>query len=145
MVNSFKRLLQNLGTFLIFGAFLAVSRLVYNDSTSLAETRAQRLRSRETNAADGTQNTLNVDLETASAFLDNDQKNEQSNKDDLLNLYTQLDDLSECNRTLDTPLLRLLLNSSATAMEKNVDDSKTLYLANLIARHTYLSSQCKSL
>jgi hypothetical protein len=123
------------GILFILGSFLAVSRLAQTDGTSLAEVRAQRLRSRQ--AAVET-----VDMEKAAAlFLNNeDQLNSEQSKDDLLGVYEQLDDLSECNRTLDTPLLRLLLNSSANALEKQEAESKTMYLAHLIAKHTYLAT-----
>jgi hypothetical protein len=88
-----------------------------------------------------------MDAETAEIFLKNEEQKATTTqhqvKDDMSHLYEQLDDLSECNRTLDTPLLRLLLNSSVTAMERDNVEGKGLYLAHLIAKHTYLASHCK--
>lgn len=124
------------GALLVLGAFLAVSRFT-NDGTTLAEV---RLRSRQA-TTDKKLGDLNA--KDAALFLDNDSKiNRENIKDDLPNLYKELDDLYECNRTLDTPLLRLLLNTSGS--HKNEVDPKTLYLAGLIARHSYLSTECKT-
>lgn len=126
------------GILFILGSFLAVSRLAQTDGTGLAEVRAQRLRSRHA--------TEEVDMEKATELLLNneEQLSPEESTDNLVSIYEQLDNISECNQTLDTPLLRLLLNSSANLLEKQEGDSKVLYLAQLFSKHIYLISQCKS-
>ncbi|CAD5210521.1 unnamed protein product [Bursaphelenchus xylophilus] len=59
-----------------------------------------------------------------------------ANKDDLDNLYRQLDDTTTCNRTLDTPLLRQLLNSTIQNMQ--IQKPVLQWLANVAPRYPYL-------
>ncbi|CAD5207184.1 unnamed protein product [Bursaphelenchus okinawaensis] len=61
---------------------------------------------------------------------------EDTPKDDLDNLYRQLDDTTGCNRTLDTPLLRQLLNSTIQNMQ--LQKPVLLWLANVAPRYPYL-------
>jgi cbb3-type cytochrome oxidase subunit 3 len=51
-------------------------------------------------------------------------------------LYTQLEDLRECNRTVDSPLIRQMLNFSVVELERN--QPLIFWLINLIAKHSYL-------
>lgn len=125
------------GILFILGSFLAVSKFAQIEGIPGESLRAQRLRSRQVSTDNS------VDIEKAAILFLNKEAKEEQPKDDLLNIYEQLDDLSECNRTLDTPLLRVLLNSSASDLEGYDGGSKTLYLVHLLAKHTYLVSQRK--
>ena len=57
----------------------------------------------------------------------------------LKELLDELDILSHCNRTLDAPLIRRLLNESF----KERGEPFSLALAKLYSRHTYLGSNCE--
>ncbi|KAI6178490.1 hypothetical protein M3Y98_00506200 [Aphelenchoides besseyi] len=81
--------------------------------------------------------TSGVDVSDA-LFLNEPKRNAPG--DDLWSLYDELDSIELCNRTLDTPLLRHLLNHSATRLEQQDGGSRLLFLAQLIARHTYLAT-----
>ena len=55
-------------------------------------------------------------------------------------LVEQLESTEGCNRTLDSPLVQRLLNSSLADLERQ--EPTIFWLGNLVSKHSYLIGKC---